>query len=141
MEYDFQDSYALINDRIEVRLNMKNLKGKLSKAQSNLVYQIISDTQDYVPFDQGILSNSAHPENDDTEIVYNTPYARFLYMGKLMLDSRGSSWARKGTRKHVVNKDLKYSKEGHSKAGAKWYERSKQDNLSNWIETVKRSLS
>ena len=141
MEYDFQDSYTLINDRIEVRLNMKNLKGKLSKAQSNLVYQIISDTQDYVPFDQGILSNSAHPENDDTEIVYNTPYARFLYMGKLMLDSRRSSWARKGTRKHVVNKDLKYSKEGHSKAGSKWYERSKQDNLNNWIETVKRSLS
>lgn len=38
MEYDFQDSYTLINGRIEVRLNMKNLKGKLSKAQSDLVY-------------------------------------------------------------------------------------------------------
>ena len=61
-------------------------------------------------------------------------------MGKLMLDDRGSSWALKNTRKHVVNKNLEFSKEAHSKAGAKWYERSKEDNLQNWVKIVKRSF-
>ncbi len=140
MKYDFKNSYMSINDKIEINIDMTRFKWNLAKAQQNLAYQIISDTQDYVPFQQGILSNSAHTENDDSEIVYNTPYARFLYMGKLMLDDRGSSWALQNTRKHVVNKDLEFSKEAHSKAGAKWYERSKEDNLQNWIKTVKRSF-
>ena len=140
MEYDFKNSYMSISDKIEINIDMTRLKGNLAKAQQNLVYQIIGDTQDYVPFQQGVLSNSAHTENDDSEIVYNTPYARFLYMGKLMLDDRGSSWAPQNTRKHVVNKNLEFSKEAHSKAGAKWYERSKEDNLQNWIKTVKRSF-
>ena len=105
MKYDFKNSYMSISDKIEVNIDMTRLKGNLAKAQQNLAYQIISDTQDYVPFQQGVLSSSVHTENDDSEIVYNTPYARFLYMGKLMLDDRGSSWALKNTKKHVVNKN------------------------------------
>ena len=129
MEYDFKDHYLSINDSIEIDIDLTKFKDKLETAQSDLVNQIIADTQDYVPFQRGILSNSVHAENDNTEIVYSTPYARFLYMGKLMVDSRGSSWARKDTKKHVVNKDLTCSKEAHSKAGAKWYERSKEGNF------------
>lgn len=140
MEYDFKDEYLFVNGNIKVEINLSKFKDKLSKAQRDLAYQIIADTQDYVPFNQGILSNSAHTENENQEIVYNTPYARYLYMGKLMLDSRGSAWAKKHTKKHVVNKDLTYSKEHHSKAGAKWYERSKEDNLENWINTVKKAV-
>jgi hypothetical protein len=74
------------------------------------------------------------------EIVYNTPYARFLYMGKVMLDDRGSAWALPYTQNHVTDRNLTYSKEGHSKAGDKWYERSKEDNLDKWIETFKKAL-
>lgn len=140
MDYDFKDNYLFVNDSIEINLNLSKFKHKLDNARNDLIYQIIADTQDYVPFNQGILSNSARPENDSTEIVYNTPYARFLYMGKLMLDERGSSWAKKGHKKHVVNKNLTYSKEHHSKADSKWYERSKEDNLENWINTVKKAV-
>ena len=60
MEYDFKNSYMSISDKIEINIDMTRLKGNLAKARQNLVYQIISDTQDYVPFQQGILSNSAH---------------------------------------------------------------------------------
>ena len=112
---------------------------KLNKAQQDLNDQIMLDCKDYVPFNQGILSNSVHAENGD-EIVWNGPYARFLYMGKLMLDDRGSSWALKYTKKHVTGKNLTYSKEKHSKAGAKWFERAKNDYLESWIEVVKKAV-
>ena len=140
MEYNFKDNYLFVNDSIKIDIDLTKFKDKLEKAQSDLVNQIIADTQDYVPFLQGDLSNSAKPNEDNTEIIYRAPYARYQYMGKLMLDNRGSSWAKKGTRKHVVNKDLTYSKEHHSQAGAKWYERSKENNLNNWIEVVKKAV-
>lgn len=141
MEYNFKDKYLFVNDSIKIDIDLTKFKDKLETAQSDLVNQIIADTQDYVPFLQGTLSESAKPNEDNTKIIYNTPYARFQYMGKLMLDSRGSSWAKKNTKKHVVNKDLTYSREHHSQAGAKWYERSKENNLNNWIEVVKRAVS
>ena len=142
MDYDFKDNYSLtISDNIKIDLDFSPLKSKLRRAQSDLIYQIKADTEDYVPFKQGVLSNSAHPENNDTELVYNTPYARYLYMGKVVTDSRGRTWVGKGERKPIVtNKDLTYSKEGHSKAGSKWFERSKKDNLEKWIEPVKKGL-
>ena len=46
MEYDFKNSYMSINDKIEINIDMTRFKGNLAKAQQNLVYQIISDTQD-----------------------------------------------------------------------------------------------
>lgn len=140
MDYGFGDKYLQVYGNISIELDFRRLKDKLAKAQSSLAHQIIADTSDYVPFEQGILSNSAHTEHDDTEIVYSTPYARFLYMGKLMLDERGSAWAKKGTRKHVVDKNLNYSKEGHSKAGSHWFERAKEDNLKTWEDVVKKAV-
>lgn len=140
MKYEFKDKYLVITDKIKVDIDLSKLKGKLARAQNALVNQIIADTTDYVPFRDGFLSNSVHTENENTEIVYNTPYARFLYMGKLMLDDRGSSWAKKGARKHVVNKNLEYSKESHSKAGAKWYERAKEEHLNDWVDVVKKAV-
>ena len=53
MEYDFKNSYMSISDKIEINIDMTRLKGNLAKAQQNLAYQIISDTQDYVPFSKG----------------------------------------------------------------------------------------
>ena len=49
MKYDFKNSYMSISDKIEINIDMTRLKGNLAKARQNLVYQIISDTQDYVP--------------------------------------------------------------------------------------------
>lgn len=141
MDYDFKDRYLVVKDNIEIDIDLTNLKKKLEKAQSDLIHQIKSDTENYVPFNQGVLSNSARPENNNTELVYDTPYARYMYMGKVVTDERGRTWVGKGERKPIVtNKDLTYSREGHSKAGAKWYERSKEDNLEKWIDTVKKGL-
>lgn len=131
--------YSVVKPNFEVEIDGNSLAEKFSKAQNDLNNQIISDTAEYVPMSQGILSNSVHEEHGD-EIVWNGPYARFLYMGKLMLDSRGSSWALPNTKKHVVNKDLKYSKEAHSKAGPKWFERAMDEHKNNWIETVKKAM-
>jgi hypothetical protein len=131
--------YSVVTPNFGFNLNGDILAEKLNKAQEDLNNQIMIDCEDYVPFQQGILSNSVHVEDGD-EIVWNAPYARFLYMGKLMLDERGSSWARKGGRKYVTNKDLTYSKEGHSKAGSHWFDRAMEDHLDDWIDVVRKAV-
>jgi hypothetical protein len=124
---------------ISVSVKSNVLENRISKAQKDFTNQIMIDCNDYVPFRQGILSNSVHVENDK-EIVWNGPYARFLYYGKVMVDERGSTWARKGGKKHVIDRDLKYSKEGHLNAGSFWFERAKKVYQDNWIKLAKKAV-
>lgn len=51
------------------------------------------------------------------EIKYISPYAHYHYTGLLMLAENGSSWAKKGEKKHYAGKDLKYHTSG---TGPKW---------------------
>lgn len=50
-------------------------------------------------------------------IKYISPYAHYQHTGKLMLAKNGSSWAKKGEKKHYTSKKLKYHTSG---TGAKW---------------------
>lgn len=84
-----------------------------------------------------ILSNSAYVRNENRELVYSTPYARFQYMGKVMVDDRGSTWAKRGEKKHVINKDLVYSTDRHPQATSHWYEAAEKQYKKKWIKMVK----
>ena len=131
----------MINFHGSVVLNLdpRILMGKFSKAQNELVNQVIIDCLPYVPFKQGYLSESVHPENGN-EIVWKGPYAQFLYYGKVMVDERGSTWAEKYGTKHVTGTDLEFSKEGHPKATSHWFEEAKQHHLHEWIDKVQKAV-
>lgn len=77
----------------------------------------------YMPYQTGMTIKVTVAQTDVRRplIVTNTPPARFLYHGKLMVsDVTGSPWARKGETKHVVNTPLRYSKTKNPKAGPYW---------------------
>lgn len=70
----------------------------------------------YIPMDNGILRrNKSYPSNH--EIKYISPYAKYQYYGKLMLAKNGSSWAKKGEKKVLTSRNLKYHTSG---TGPKW---------------------
>lgn len=128
---------SFIKSNVSVKLDISKYDKKFKKAQERLINQIRIDSEKYVPADTLVLSNSAHPENNNTELVYSTPYARFQYFGKVMVDDRGSTWARKGTKKHVIDRDLVYSKERHPDATSKWYEAAENNYKDEWVKLVK----
>ena len=77
----------------------------------------------YMPYQSGmtIKVTAAQTNIRKPLIVTDTPYARFLFQGKLMVsDVTGSPWARKGETKHVVNRPLDYTKTKNLKAGPFW---------------------
>lgn len=128
---------TIIKSNLSIKLDISKQDFRFKKAQEMLINQIKIDTEKFVPARDMILSNSAHPENSNTELVYSTPYARFQYMGKVMVDDRGSTWAKKGTKKHVINKNLVYSKDRHPQATSKWFEKAKEEYKEKWIKLVK----
>lgn len=66
----------------------------------------------YVPKKSGTLRDTSYIDSE-CNIHYDQPYARYMYYGKLMVDSEtGSSYARKGSKKVLTDKDLNYHEPG-----------------------------
>ena len=122
-----------------VKLNLGKFKQATEKARLELAKIIINDTKQFVPHDKGKLEK-AEIVNNGRQIIYSTPYARFLWHGKLMLAPNGSSWARKGEKKHVVNKDLKFNQSVNPYAGKYWFLRAKNKYFEKWINDFKYLL-
>lgn len=77
----------------------------------------------YMPYQSGMTIKLTVAQTDVNRplIITDTPSARFLFNGKLMVsDVTGSAWARKGETKHVVNTPLDYTKTKNPNAGPHW---------------------
>lgn len=84
----------------------------------------------YMPFRTGALSTKLKYIKSPTEIEVLAPYARMMYYGKVMVNSKtGKGPAlipgvgyryKKGTTLKVTDKDLKYDTTHHTRAGPYW---------------------
>lgn len=79
----------------------------------------------YVPKDNGALISSSYVDNE-CNIHYNTPYAHYMYYGKLYVMDNGKGayyspeygfWSDKGKKKTLTDRDLVYHTPG---TGAHW---------------------
>lgn len=122
---------------------LEAIKDKLAqgctKAEHTVALQIKKDTSPYVPALTGSLD--ARTRVDGQQIIYPGPYARYLYYGKLMIDTEtGSSYAPKGGTKVVTDKDLVFNKAMHAKAQSHWFEASKAKNLEKWVRVADKAV-
>lgn len=114
-------------------LNTLADRNKVMRFASN---EIVRLADDYVPFDSGILKNTAYVTPLGDEIVYPVPYAQYMYGGLLMVDpitKKGAFynpitnryWSRPGVQKELTSTPLHYA--GEPKRGAQWVERMWND--------------
>ncbi len=91
----------------------------------------------FVPGGSGgeLAKIKTYPSNH--EIKYTSPFAHYQYLGKLMLAKNGSSWAKKGEKKHYTNKKLKYHTSG---TGAKWDKLMLQRHRNDLINDVENFI-
>ena len=101
--------------------------------------------QKYVSRKSGAQEKSIPTASDygSGKVIINVPYARFQAEGKVMVGvySR-STWARRGERKVVINKDLNYH--SNSLRGSHPFERMKADkktSILNQTANYARRLS
>lgn len=128
--------------RYSMKLHLPNnvLDRRVEKANAWLIEEIIKDTDPFVPARTGVLAMNV--QRHGHTIVYASPYTRFQYYGKVMIDpATGSAFAPKGVRKVLTERDLKYSKAMHKHAQPHWFEASRAVNEEHWREGVRKILS
>lgn len=109
------------------------------RAENVLAWQVLKDTSPFVPMRNGILNINSGVE--DNVVYYRTPYARFLYYGKLMVDpATGSAWARAGATKVLTDKDLVFSTAAHAQAQSHWMEASLAMNKDKWRRVAAKAV-
>ncbi len=110
-----------------------------TKAEHIVAIQVKKDTSPYVPWLNGMLDRKTKVVGNS--VIYDSPYARFLYYGKVMVDPEtGSTYAPKGGTKVLTDKNLVFNKSGHAQAQAHWFEASKAENLDKWIRVADKAV-
>lgn len=127
--FEFNDTKVKARFKEDAKLAKRLLKN-----------EIVKDTEKFVPMQGGYLKNSITTslQSDDDYIIYNTPYARFLYYGFVMIGRiTHRPWAKRGETKVKTNRKLQYGKI-HPVACSHWFERSKALYKDNWLKIAKR---
>jgi len=107
------------------------------KVQQFFGKTVADNLKKYVSFKSGVQEASTRSIEGGTKVIINVPYARFQAGGKVMIGVKSHSpWARRGERKIVTNKNLKYH--GGRLRGSKPFERMKADKGQSILnQTVK----
>ena len=142
---------------MEIKLDLSSVKDELEKldflARNKVLKfaanEIMRLSDDYVPFDSGTLKNSAYVTELGDEIVYPSPYAQYMYQGKLMVDpitKKGAFydpitnryWSRPGVKKELTDTPLNYA--GAPKRGAHWVEKAWGEHKEDVIESIEKYI-
>lgn len=120
------------------------------KAQQFFTSEIMRLSDPYVPFRQGTLKDTVRNSPGWDAIIYNTPYARYHWYGKLMVDPitgkgafydplSGRYWSRPNTPKVLTDRDMNYT--GAPLRGPRWVERCWIDNKDSIIASTEAFIA
>lgn len=100
-----------------------------NRAQVYLASEVKRLSDPYVPFQSGVLKNTAVVVPDGSAVVYNTPYAHYQYYGKVM--------AGRAPKKYT-GKDLTYS--GGGLRGPQWDKRMMADKSRELVKNLEKFI-
>lgn len=111
---------------------------KGGRVQQVVTEQVLQLSETYIPFDQGDLMASGDIIENDTVVVWDTPYAQYMWNGILYVDEEtGSPFAPKYAEKVPTDKKLEYHN-GNLRS-SKWVERMLQNGGLEKIEQAARN--
>lgn len=143
------DNILYKKGNITVEINLDRFSRQFTEAQQWLGDRVLEDCKARMPHLTGNLQQRSHTEEDGKKVVFPGPYARYLYSGKVMVDSitgkgpmkiptgPGESILRfrEGAKLVPTNRRLDYS---NPQAVDHWFDEAKAQHGEYWIEGVKR---
>lgn len=120
------------------------------RVQTAIDNAVISYDMQYCPWETGTLAKSPYAASPpgSGKVIYNTPYARYLYYGEVMgpnipvyEDDSGvpTRWySPPGQKKHLTGRPLRFNADTNPLAGSYWFARMKADHLQDIVEEANR---
>ena len=142
------ENFSIVRGDVTIRLNLDRFSDQYNRAQFELDSMVMTSMIPYMPFNSGMFidqtrAKSAAMAGSGKVCGGISPYGRFLYEGKTMVDEvTGSPWARAGAKKVLVSQysgktnareNLTYSNGRQSH----WFEAAEKADKQNWIKTTK----
>lgn len=123
---------------IEVKLGIEP-NGRVQRYLQNQCYRYMDK---YVPRQDGNLRKNVDLSNPGF-IVYESPYAHYMYEGKVMAPSYPIKkngvvigfYSPKGKRKHYTGEKIKYKTPG---TGDHWDEKMRNNDMTKLVESVQK---
>ena len=122
------------------------------RVQKAIDQSVIDFCQPYVPASPDrVLEGSAQlsTEIGSGLVIWNTPYAHYLYVGEVygpnfLTDVEGDGileWrSYKGRPKYPTGRELTYDTSQNPLAGPRWFERMKADRLNDLLNVAQRAI-
>lgn len=147
----------MVDGDVKIRLNLSRFEKQFRDAQFALDGQVMNSMLPFMPMITGQfidVTRAASAAIQGSGGVYGGvgPQARYLYEGKVMVDSKtmkGPSKIptgpgeyvlrfRKGSKLVATTRPLNYTKTAHPQATDHWFNPAKKKDGRKWIKMVKR---
>ena len=110
--------------------------GEGGHVQKTVDAAVIRECFPYVPFDEGILAGSANTATKigSGEVIYDTPYARYLYYGEVYgpniprVENGEIVGYWSPPEKYPTGRPLQYNTDRNPLAGSHWFDRAMADH-------------
>lgn len=128
--------FSYVGANFRLNLSLDRFSRQFTEAQQWLGDRVFEDCKAYMPHHTGGLQQRSHTEAGGKKVVFPGLYGRFQYGGKVMVDPvTGSPWAKKGAKKVLTDRPLKYS---NPQATDHWFDTAKAQHGEYWIAGVKK---
>ena len=158
------EKWSLVRGHIRINMNLKRFEKHFETAQWWLGEQVLQGCQALMPMSTGSLQQRSRSEKDllplkerssledgGRRVVFPGPYARYLYMGRVMVDSVTGKGPRKiptgpgeyvlrfrkGAKLKPTGRRLTYS---NPEAVDHWFDEAKARNLPHWLRGVENII-
>lgn len=143
---------SIVDGKVTIELDLEKYDERFTKAQWWLGNMVLQSCKPYMPILTGSLQQRSMVIDEGKQVVFPGPYARYLYMGKVMVDSVTGKGPmriydelsgttiyryRKGAKLRATEKPLTYTSK---QASAEWFETAKAKDKEHWIEGIKDIL-
>lgn len=147
-----------ISARLDAQLSPDDILHTFGLEKGGRVQQVIDQTVidfctegGYVPAGPNRtleFSAQASTEIGSGEVIWNTPYAHYQYMGivygpniPVLQDGILMGWfSPPGRPKSPTDRELTYDTSYNERAGPHWFERMKADRLNDILDTARRAM-
>lgn len=148
------EKVSIVDGSVRANLNLDKYADRFREAQQWLGNRVLTDCKPYMPFVTGSLQQRSYVDKDGREVVFPGPYARYLYMGKVMVDSvtmKGPRKIQTGPDEYVLRfklgaklvptaRPLTYTRTYNPQATDHWFDVAKARYEREWVDGVRKEF-